>query len=103
MGKNRIIRILGNIIGNIVVHKVLIRYTNKPESIHHLEREVDIYGDDTLDLVNEFNWNEKDKELIKEKIFKKFKKDMEKHYGDVNYKKEEIEELINETMEDYFL
>ena len=48
MGKNRIIKILGNIIGNIAVHKILVKYTNKPESINHLSEEVATYRDNAI-------------------------------------------------------
>ena len=32
MGKNKLIKSLGKRIGNIVIHKILMKYTNKPES-----------------------------------------------------------------------
>lgn len=61
MGKNRVIKILGGIIGGMVAHKILLKYTNKPESVNHLQSEVSNYRDNALDIANEFNWNEEDK------------------------------------------
>jgi len=100
MGKNRIIKILGNIIGNIVVHKILVKHTNKPESIPHLSEEVGAYRDNALETAQEFNWNEKDKNRIKQEALKKFKKDMKKYYSDVKFPANEPEKLVGETLEE---
>lgn len=98
MGKNRVIKVLGNVIGNIVVHKILLKHTNKPESINHLESEVEAYRDNSLEIASEFNWNEKDKNKIKIEALKKFKKDMKKYYSDVKFPTKEAEKLIDETI-----
>lgn len=98
MGKNRVIKILGNVIGNIVVHKILVGHTNKPESLNHLESEVEAYRDNALGIVNKFNWNEEDKKKIKLESFKKFKKDIEKYYNDVKFPMKEAEKLIEKTL-----
>lgn len=100
MGKNRIIRILGNIIGNVVVHKILLKYTNKPESIPHLKNEIIDYRDNSLEKASEYNWSEKDKNIIKEEALKNFYKKMETKYPDVKFPKEEIPGLIEETLEE---
>lgn len=100
MGKNRIIKILGNFVGNIVVHKILIKYTNKPESIQHLGSEVATYRDNTLEISGEFHWNEQDKEEIKQRALRKFEKIMENNYSDVRFPKDEIKKLIEETIEE---
>ncbi len=100
MGKNRIIKILGNIVGNIVVHKILVKHTNKPESVPHLSEEVGAYRDNALETAQEFNWNEEDKCRIKQEALKKFKKDMEKYYSDVQFPADEPEKLIDETFEE---
>ena len=98
MGKNRVIKILGNVIGNIVVHKILVKHTNKPESVNHLESEVEAYRDNALEIVNKFNWNEKDKKEIKLEALKKFKKDIKKYYNDVKFSMDDAERLIEETL-----
>ena len=100
MGKNRIIKILGNIIGNIVMHKILVKYTNKPESIPHLSEEVGAYRDNAIETAQEFNWNEKDKNRINQESLKKFKKDMERYYPDVKFPVNESEKLIEETIKE---
>ena len=100
MGKNRIIKILGNIIGNIVVHKILVKYTNRPESINHLSEEVGTYRDSAIETAQEFNWNEVDKNRIKQESLKKFKKDMEKYYPDVKFPANEPEKLADETLKE---
>lgn len=98
MGKNRAIKILGNIIGNLVVHKILIKYTNKPESIHHLKSEIEAYRDNSLGIASEHNWNEKDKVEIRSASLKEFKKDMDLYYKDVKFPIEEVPKLIEETI-----
>lgn len=103
MGKNRVIKILGNISGNIVVHKILVKYTNRLESVHHLESEVEAYRDNALEIVKEFNWNEKDKTKIKSKALKKFTKDMKEYYKDVKFPMKEAEELIEDTINELIL
>ena len=100
MGKNRIIKILSNIIGNIVVLKILVKYTNKPESISHLSEEVGTYRDSAIETAQEFNWNDKDKSRIKQDALKKFKKDMERYYSDVKFPSNEPEKLIDETIKE---
>ena len=98
MGKNRTIKILGNIIGNLVVHKILIKYTNKPESIHHLKSEIEAYRNNSLEIANEHNWSEKDKAEIKSASLKKFKKYMDLYYKNVKFPIEEVPRLIEETI-----
>lgn len=98
MGKNRIIKILGNIIGNLVIHKILVKHTNKPESINHLKSEIEAYRDSSLEIASEYNWNKGDKEKIRNLSLKKFKKDMNSNYPDVKFPIEKVPELIEETI-----
>ncbi|MBI2044431.1 hypothetical protein HYT23_00070 [Candidatus Pacearchaeota archaeon] len=99
MGKNRIIKILGNIIGNVVVHKILVKYTNKPESVHHLLEEIGTYRDNALEMAQEFNWNDKDKDKIRQEALKNFNKKI-KRYTDVKFPILEANKLIEETIKD---
>ena len=64
MGKNKLIKSLGKRIGNTVIHKILIKYTNKPDSVQYLENEADAYRDNVLESSQDFNWSDKDKEEI---------------------------------------
>lgn len=98
MGKNRIIKILGNVVGNIAVHKILLRHTNKPESINHLKSEIETYRDNSLEIAGEFNWNQEDKKRIKSEALKKFNKDIKKYYSDVAFPAKEPKKLIEETL-----
>ena len=99
MGKNRIIKILGNIIGNVVCHKILLKYTNKPESIHHLSEEIGTYRDNALEIAQEFNWSDKDKIKIKKEALKNFNKRI-KRYEDVKFSNSEVNRLVDETIKE---
>ena len=101
MGKNRTIKILGNIIGNIVVHKILIEHTHKPESIPHMTKEVGVYGENASEIAQEFNWNDKDKIKIHEEALKKFNHNMKQYYSDVIFPKDEVPILIDEIIDEY--
>lgn len=100
MGKNKLIKSLGKRIGNIVIHKILMKYTNIPESLHHLKSEVETYRDNVMESSQEFNWNDKDKSEIKSLALDKFKKDMKIFYSDVKFPKEEPEKIADETIEE---
>ena len=99
MGKSRIIKILGNIIGNVVVHKILVKYTNKPESVHHLAEEIGTYRDNALEIAQEFNWSENDENKIKHDALKNFNKRIKK-YKDVKFPISEANILIDETIKE---
>ena len=43
MGKDRTIKLVANLIGKSTAHKILINYTNMPESINHMSSEIDNY------------------------------------------------------------
>ena len=101
MGKNRTIKILGNIIGNIVAHKILIKHTNKPESISHMTKEVGVYGENASEIAQEFNWNDEDKLKIHTEALKKFNHNMEQYYSDVVFSKDEVPVSIDETIDEF--
>ena len=61
MGKNKIIKSLGKVIGNVAMHKLLLIYTSKPESKSYLKSEIMEYSADAFEKAQEFNWNENDK------------------------------------------
>src|SRR3989344_124219 len=85
MGKNKIIKIFGNILGNVIVHKILIRHTNKPESVHYIAEEIGTYRDNALEIAQEFNWNRKDENKIKQETLKNFKKRIKINKDIINY------------------
>ena len=96
----RFLTSLGKRIGNVVVHKILVKYTNKPESIHYLESEVETYRDNVLEIAQEYNWNEKDLIRIKKEALDKFTGDMANFYKDVNFPIEDVLKLIEETIKE---
>lgn len=100
MGKNRVIKSMGKIIGNITVHKIVAKYTNIPDSPGHLSSEVVEYRDNALKISKEFNWNSQDKEEIKSEAIRNFQNKMKVKYSDVNFPEEEAEKLLEETIKE---
>ena len=101
MGKNTIIKTIADLIGGMTAHKILIKYTNKPESIHHTKSEIDNYRGIILDYITEFNWNSDDKQEIKERALKSLKSELKKpHFKDVEFPTEEISKLLEETIKE---
>lgn len=100
MGKDRVIKSLGNAIGNVVVHRILVKYTNKTESIHHLQGEVDAYRDNAIEISKEFNWNNDDKKEIKSRVLRKFKNDMNEYYNDVKFPMDDAHQMIEDTLKE---
>lgn len=99
MGKNRSIKILGGIIGGMIAHKILLKYTIRPESINHLKSEVSNYRENAVDMANEFNWNEEDKKRIKEEALKSLENELlEPHFSNVKFPKEKISIFLDEVM-----
>jgi len=98
MGKKSAINSLSKIIASIIVHKILFKYTNKPESVNHLSSEVTEYRDTVISGVRRFNWNVSDKEQIKINTLKYFRQKMAGRYPDVKYPDNEVSVLIDETM-----
>lgn len=102
MGKNRIVKSLGRCIGNVALHKILVKHTNKSESKNHLESEVIEYGFNAFEKAQIFSWNENDKIKIKEFAIKRIR-NLIKNYPDVSFNDKLIEKIINEIMSDLML
>jgi len=101
MGKNSSIRSLGKCIGNIVLHKLLLRHTNRPESKKHLRDEIEDYGADAKEKSQEYSWTDEEKAEIEDKAYRRVKNILEK-YSDLDYEESEINSFIQETMEKLF-
>ena len=99
MGKNKVVRSLGKIIGNVAMHKILLNHTNKPESKNHLSHEVIEYSADAYEKTLLFNWNEKDKIEIK-KIAMSRVRNLSKNYPDVVFDEKEVIIFIEETIDE---
>ena len=102
MGKKSTINSLSKIIANVTIHKILLKYTNKPESISHLHYEVTEYRDTAISRAGEFNWNKTDISQIKSKAFQIMKRQIKKRYPDVKFPlieaKRILLEIINEVI-----
>jgi len=100
MGKKSAINSLSKIIANVTMHKILLKYTNKPESVNHLYYEIIEYRDTAISRAEEFNWNSLDKEKIKSNALKHFKKKMTEKYKDVKFPMKQAIKLLNQTIEE---
>ena len=102
MGKNKVIKSLGRVIGNVAVHKFLLEHTNYPESKNHLSHEIVEYNLNAFEKSQEFKWNENDKTEIRKKA-KERAKNLSKNYEDIDFNEKEIEKLIDDVMGDLLL
>jgi hypothetical protein len=100
MGKDRVIKSLGKNIGNLVVHKLLEKYTNKKETLEHLKHETIAYKDNAKDVAEKFNWNEEDKSEIMLEAIHEVEKEMAGDYPDVSYPADEAEKLVEEAIKE---
>lgn len=99
MGKNRIIQSLGKVIGNVVVHKIILKYGNKMESKNRLSYEIISYRDNAIGISHEFNWNDSDKDRVKEEALNEFNNRIKK-YPDVIFPASEIDKFLDETIKE---
>lgn len=99
MGKNRAIESLVRLIVNTVVHEIVAKHTNKPESFHFLQTEIIEYRDQTEKAAKEYNWNNEDKEYINKTALKKIKERLAIKYSDVKYSEQEIKEKLKKMIE----
>jgi len=100
MGKKSAIESLSRIVSNVVVHRILINYTNKPESINYLNNEAKEYRDAAISRTKKFNWNQSDKQEIKSNALEIFKNRMARTYGDVKFPISEAERFLDEVMKE---
>lgn len=100
MGKNRNRESLIRIITNTVVHEIVIKHTNKPESENFLNSEIIEYRGKAGDAAEKHGWNNKDIEYIKKKVLKKIKEKMGRKYSDVAFSEKEAETLLNKEIKE---
>ena len=101
MGKNRDRESLIRIMANTIVHEIVVKHTNKPESENFLNSEIIEYRSQAENSAEKHNWNNKDREYIRKKVLKKIKEKMEKKYGDVSFLMKEAEELLRKEMKGF--
>jgi len=99
MSKKEQLRNLAVFIGLRAAHEILIKFTNKPESIHHLDQEADTYNDLGFELAKG-NWSNEDTTEIKELAKKECDKKLEGYEDIGNEKYNETEKIIEHIMMD---
>ena len=99
MGKNSVINSLGKCIGNVVLHKIVLKHTNIPESKKHLEDEIRDYGLDVFEKAQEFTWTDEEKREIEDKALRRVK-NIIRNYPDLIYEESEILAVLLETIGD---
>lgn len=102
MGKKDIIRSLGRCIGNVVLHKIVLRHTKKPESIKHLKDEIIDYSADAFEKAQLYSWNQGEKEEIKKKSIIRIKNIITR-YPDMKFDEQEANDFVEETMKEMLL
>lgn len=102
MGKNRDRESLIRVISNVLVHEIIARHTNKPESASFTESEIIEYRSLAEKTAEGYNWNEEDKKHAEEKALKFAKDKLAVKYSDISYSENELraglKELIKEMM-----
>ena len=83
---------------NTIVHAIVIKHTNKPESKHFLGSEVVEYRSQTEKISEQHNWNDKDKKRIRENVLEKIKEKLSFKYPDVSFSLREAEKLVKEEI-----
>ncbi len=102
MGKNNDRESLIRLIANTVVHQIVAKHTNRPESSHFLESEIIEYQNQTQKAALKHNWNVEDKEYIEREALQKIREKLDSKYTDVSYEEDEtiktLKGLIDEIM-----
>lgn len=86
-------------IGLRAAHEILIKVTNRPGSIPHLEQEADTYSDLSFELAKG-NWNKEDIERIRELARKMCNKKLKKYEDIGSEKYKEVDDVINNILLD---
>lgn len=99
MSKRKRIEKLAVFIGLRSAHEIMMEFTNKPDAISHLGKEVDTYNDLIFGLA-EGNWNKEDVKRIEKLAEKRCRKKLAKYedVGNKKYKKikNTVENIITE-------
>ena len=103
MGKNKVTKTLGSRIGNVVLHELIGRHTNRPESRNFLHNEELVYRDGAIKDAKKYHWNEEDKKALRAMAFDFVKFMWNKKYPDVKLVLTEAENLIDKEISDLSL
>ena len=96
MSKKGQLEHLATFIGLRAAHEIMIKHTNMPESIPHLDHEADTYSDLSFDLAKG-NWNDSDIKMIKQLAEKKCNQKLDK-YKDISAEKYKVVNKIIENI-----
>lgn len=99
MGKNRDRKSLIRSLANTVVHGIVLRNTNRPESKRFLSKEIIEYRGQTTKKEEQHKWNAEDMKYIRENTLKNIKDKLESDYPDVSFGQEEAEKLLDEELD----
>jgi hypothetical protein len=100
MGKNSVMKTAGKIIGNVVLHKLLVKHTNRPESAAHLQSEEVTYRDAAIKEAKKYNWNDRDKNEIKQIALEFIYNKHFAKYPDVQFSNDEAEKYVENEIID---
>ena len=100
MSKNRTKESLIREISNIVVHEIVAKHTNKPESMHYLKSEIIEYRNRVEKTVEMYNWNSTDLAHIEKKSLILIKDKLANKYSDVKYSEEEAITKLKKIIEE---
>lgn len=102
MGKKQEIKSLANSIALVSLHKILLDYTNKPESAKHLEDERRDYSEDAFDKSGAHTWTKEELEIIKIKAIRETRNRLNK-YPDIKLDNLDVEKFVIDTMQEVLL
>ena len=102
MGKNRNRESRIRELVNITVHKILAKYTNRPESAHFLGSETIEYRNKAEKISETSNWNAEDKAYIEKKALELIKEKLSTKYSDVKYLEKEASNILSEIIKEIF-
>jgi len=103
MGKDRTIKLIANLIGKSTAHKILIKYTNMPESINHMSSEIDNYRGQLSEYITQYNWNTYDKQKIKKEAEKSLNRELkENHFTNVIFPSSVKIKFLSEAIREFF-
>ena len=87
---------------NTIVHQIVEKHTNRPESKNFLNSEIIEYRGKAEESAESHNWNEEDKKYLESESLKKIKEKLAMKYSDITYSDEEavkkLRDLIKEII-----
>ncbi|MBI2630232.1 hypothetical protein HYW76_03955 [Candidatus Pacearchaeota archaeon] len=103
MGKNSDIESISNSISKTILHELLIEYTNKPESLNHLEKEEIEYRGQSIKKIDKAGIDEEDQKIIRIKVVNKIANRLKIRYPDILISGDVIEKKVDEELKFFFV